>query len=69
MKVLLITGLLAQETVEHYAKQSQIETKVMVLNVPVAAFLTPQTISQSLKQAKVNDFDLILVPGLVRGDA
>ncbi len=68
MKVLLITGLLAQETVEYYAIQSQIETKVMVLNVPVAAFLTPQTISQSLKQAKVNDFDLILVPGLVRGD-
>ena len=53
VKVLLITGLLAQETVEHYAKQGQIETKVMVLNVPVAAFLTPQTISQSLKQAKV----------------
>jgi dihydropteroate synthase-like protein len=69
VKVLLITGLLAQESVEHYAEQSQIETKVMVLNVPVAAFLTPQTISQSLKQAKVNDFDLILVPGLVRGDA
>lgn len=68
MKVLLITGLLAQENVEHYAKQSQIETKVMVLNVPVAAFLTPQTISQSLKQSNVKDFDLILVPGLVRGD-
>ena len=69
MKVLLITGLLAQETVEHYAKQSQVETMVWVMNVPVAAFLTPQTITQSLKkQANVKDFDLILVPGLVRGD-
>ena len=68
MKVLLITGLLAHESVEHYAKQSQIETLVFVLNVPVAAFLTPQTISKALKKVNTTNLDLILVPGLIRGD-
>ena len=49
MKVLLITGLMAKEDVERYAKESQMETEVLALKVPVAAFLTPQTISEALK--------------------
>jgi len=68
VKVLLITGLMAQETVEHYAKKSNVDAEVLALKVPVAAFLTPLTIAEALKQAKIKDFDLILVPGLIRGD-
>ena len=68
MKVLLVTGLMAKETVECYAKQSQVETAVLALKVPVAAFLTPQAISEALKKAGLGGFDLILVPGLMRGD-
>jgi dihydropteroate synthase-like protein len=68
MKVLLVTGLLAQESVEQYAKQSKIETKILALNVPVAAFLTPNTIAEALKKNDLKDFDLILAPGLIRGD-
>ena len=41
MKVLLITGVLAEEIVRGYAKESKIETVVLALKVPVAAFLNP----------------------------
>ncbi len=68
MKVLLVTGLMAKESVEHYAKESVVETQVLALKVPVAAFLSPQTINGALKKVDLNNFDLILVPGLIRGD-
>ena len=68
MKALLITGTLAEKAVKRYAKESNVETEVRVLNVPVAAFLTPETIAKALKNANLKGFDAILVPGLVRGD-
>ncbi len=69
MKVLLVTGNLAEGIIKQFAKQSNVETKVLALKVPVAAFLTPQTISQALQQTSLNGFDMVLVPGLMRGDA
>lgn len=68
MKVLLITGLMAKESVEYNAKQSTVHTEVLALKVPVAAFLTPQTISDAIKKMQLKDFDFILVPGLIRCD-
>ena len=69
MKVLLVTGLLAEKTVERYAKESNIETSVFALKVPVAALLAPEQIFKALKKEGVQDFDVILIPGLIRGDA
>ena len=68
MKVLLITGQMAKREVERYAKESYVKTKVLTLKVPVAAFLTPQIISDALMKSETKNFDLILVPGLIRGD-
>jgi dihydropteroate synthase-like protein len=68
VKALLITGTLAEKAVKRYAKESSVETEVHVLNVPVAAFLTPETIAEALKHESLTGFDAILVPGLVRGD-
>jgi dihydropteroate synthase-like protein len=68
LKVLLITGLLAEKTVKRYAKESKAETKVFALKIPVAALLSPEQIVEALKKAPIADFDLILVPGLIRGD-
>lgn len=68
MKVLLITGQLAQDTVKGYAKESVVETQTVAVKIAVAAFLTPQTIVDQLKNAKLSSFSMILVPGLVRGD-
>jgi dihydropteroate synthase-like protein len=69
LKVLLITGLLAEKTVKNYAKESSVETSVLALKVPVAALLSPQQIVKFLKKMRAEDFDVILVPGLMRGDA
>ncbi len=69
MKALLITGTLAENTVKQYAKQSQTRTEVLALNVQVAAFLTPQIISQALKkQHHLKNIDIILTPGQILGD-
>lgn len=68
MKVLLVTGQLAQDIVRGYAKESGVETEVVAMKLAVAAFLTPKTIAEELKKAQLKDFNMILVPGLVRGD-
>jgi dihydropteroate synthase-like protein len=59
---------MAKERVERYAKESGISTEVLALKVPVAAFITPQLIIQELKDVDLKKFDIVLVPGLVRGD-
>ncbi len=69
MKVLLVTGTLAEDTVKGYAKESIVETETLALKMAVAALLTPQNITNALKSAKLSDFNMILIPGLVRGDA
>jgi dihydropteroate synthase-like protein len=68
MKALLITGTLAENTVKQYAKQSTTPTSVLALNVQVAAFLTPQIISQALKKQNLKGIDIILTPGQMPGD-
>ena len=68
MKALLVTGQLAQDIVAQYAKESTVETKIIALKIAVAAFLTPKTIVEKLKNANLSDFNVILVPGLMRGD-
>jgi dihydropteroate synthase-like protein len=68
VKVLLITGALAEDTVKRYAKESSIDTETLALKMAVAALLTPDTIAKALKNTKLTDFNMILVPGLVRGD-
>jgi len=68
MKVLLVTGTLAEETVKRYAKESAVETETVALKMAVAALLTPKVIADALENIKLSGFNTILVPGLVRGD-
>lgn len=68
MKVLIVTGQLAKDSVRDFAKESGVETEILALKPAVAAFLTPQTIAVELKNLKLTGFNMILVPGLVRGD-
>ena len=67
-KVLLITGALVEDTVKRYAKESSVATETVALKIPVAALLTPETIAKDLKDVDIKGFDMILVPGLVRGN-
>ena len=69
MKALLVTGLLAEKAIKRYAKESNVETGVFAVKVPVAALLSPEQIAKALKKAGIQGFDVILAPGLMRGDA
>ncbi|MEM3586349.1 MAG: dihydropteroate synthase-like protein [Candidatus Jordarchaeaceae archaeon] len=68
MRVLLVTGRLARETVEKAAAQSSVDADVIELPVSVAAFLSPEMIAKQLKGRVSKKYDLIIVPGLVQGD-
>ena len=68
MNILLVTGQLAEPIVKRYAKMSPAHPIVISLPFAVAALMTPKYISRELKIMNVKDFDLILVPGEVRGD-
>lgn len=67
MRILLITGKLAEPLVRKYSEGCD----VFVTPVSVAAFLTPEMIVRHLKKGGIRseDYDLILIPGLVRGSA
>lgn len=60
MKVLAITGRLAQDLVRACAK----EADVLVLDVDVAAFITPEM----LQSAAPIGYDLIIIPGAITAD-
>ena len=51
-----------------YAKESGLEIDVLALPVSVAVFLTPEFVAGYLKSRKVNEYDLILMPGAMQGD-
>jgi len=68
MKILLVTGQLAQDTVTSYARKSSRDTEIVSLKIAVAAFLTPKRIAEELQGRDLSNYDLIVVPGLVRGD-
>jgi dihydropteroate synthase-like protein len=60
MKVLAVTGRMAQDLV----KQSTKEADVLVLDVDIAAFITPEM----LRSAAPKGYDMILIPGAITAD-
>jgi dihydropteroate synthase-like protein len=68
LKILVVTGKLAFETVSRNVADSKYDLHVHPLPVSVAAFITPQLAARNLADAGVKDYDLILLPGTVRGD-
>jgi dihydropteroate synthase-like protein len=59
MKVLAVTGKLAEKDVRKYAESADI----YVVDIDVAAFITPHF----LEKLDLQKYDLVLVPGLTRG--
>jgi len=68
LKALLVTGLLAEDIVKQYAQQSSVETEVLALPVQVAALLKMPNIAKEHQKLSAHGVDVILVPGLIRGD-
>ncbi len=62
MHILVVTGKLAENTVK---KSVLDEADVLVLDIEVAAFVTPALLRLSMPAKK---YDLVLIPGLASGD-
>ncbi len=75
MKVIIITGKLAEGLVKNVSARSKQNVFVHVVNTPIAAFLTPKKISNEVKALEsdnlidLDDIDMIIIPGLIRKDA
>jgi dihydropteroate synthase-like protein len=71
MKILIVTGKLANKLVKQASLKSEHEVEVYTFEIPIAAFLTPQKIIEGIKalpEDKLQSLDLILTPGLIRKD-
>lgn len=70
MKILLITGQLAEPLVRHAAQTAPLtcSCQVQVLPVAVAAFLHPKYVASHLRKHPLGEHDLILLPGMISGD-
>ncbi|MBS7631217.1 dihydropteroate synthase-like protein [Candidatus Bathyarchaeota archaeon] len=68
MKILLVTGRFAEDLVKKYASESEEEIDVVVLPVPIAAFITPDYAASFLRENLTKKYDLIFLPGYVQGD-
>ncbi|MGD2201067.1 MAG: dihydropteroate synthase-like protein [Candidatus Bathyarchaeota archaeon] len=64
----MVTGKLASESIRWKVGGSEHEVKVYPLSVSVAAFITPSYAADQLRQIRGDAYDLILLPGTVRGD-
>lgn len=60
MRILAVTGKLAERQVKKYAKNAD----VYVVDIDIAAFITPY----HLRKIDLSKYDLVLVPGLAKGD-
>jgi dihydropteroate synthase-like protein len=68
VKILVVTGRLAEESVKRYASEACEEVDVIALPISVAAFITPEYAAEALSSLQVRGYDLILMPGAVQGD-
>jgi dihydropteroate synthase-like protein len=68
LRILLVTGRDAEESVRKYASDTDHECTVLPLPRVVAALLTPSFIVSQLRPDEWGAYDLILTPGLMAGD-
>lgn len=71
MKILILTGKLAGKTVQKAASKSEYDVHTLIVNTPIAAFLTPQKIIHELERLDDvyrESFEIIITPGLIRKD-
>jgi dihydropteroate synthase-like protein len=66
LRVLVVTGRLAEGSVRRYVQGHKFDVDVLTLPVSVAAFITPNGAVEALHDVK--GYDIILLPGTIRGD-
>ncbi len=67
MKILIVTGKLAFESVKEHTKGLKHDVDVISLPVTVAAFITPAYAAKQLGKMELT-YDMILLPGSINGD-
>jgi len=68
--VLVVTGQLARDDVAKYVKEvAEVATTVVALPRPVAALMSLKYIARELRRLELRGFDLVLIPGMIPGDA
>ena len=69
MKILLLTGKIAEPLVRAAARlcPSKYEISISVMPIDVASLATPQLIISHLKKSSPTDYDLIMVSGAIQG--
>jgi dihydropteroate synthase-like protein len=67
MKILIVTGKLAFESVMEHTKGLKHDVDVISLPVTVAAFITPAYAAKQLGKMELT-YDMILLPGSINGD-
>ncbi len=68
MKVIVVTGTMAERTVKRYASMIKLDIDVLVLPISVAAFITPEYAAAYLKKEDLRSYEMILMPGAMLGD-
>ena len=71
MKILIITGEIASSLVHDVSLKSDHDVMVHVVNIPIAAFLTPKKMIHELRtlpEKELKSVDMIITPGLIRKD-
>lgn len=67
-KILLVTGKKAEELVRKNATRTKAETDVEVLSISIASFMNLESFLRKLKEKKLEEYKIILVPGLAEFD-
>ena len=69
MKVLIVTGIRAKDIVKENLRRSGFDHEICILPVPVAALMSTQYIASMLQKKDLSGIDVVLIPGLIKGDA
>jgi dihydropteroate synthase-like protein len=68
LRVLVVTGRLAEESVRRKVSGLDVDVDVHTVPVSVAAFITPENTAEALSGLPPGEYDIILLPGTVMGD-
>ena len=68
MRVLIVTGTLAEAEVRRHTEGLSHRVDVYTLPVTVAAFITPDYAAGQLGDVDLSGYDMILLPGSMNGD-
>ena len=68
MKILIVTGKLAEETIKEQVMGLKHQVDVLALPVTVAAFITPNYAANQLAKHDLSQYDMLVMPGSTNGD-